>query len=291
MKISKFLLACIGLLSFQSTFAQKPHVTNVNHQSIGNKIRINYELVNASKNFRIWAYPILITNDSLTDDKVIKSAQGGIGLITSVDGPKIIEWEWYKDVAALPPTFQVDIRLKAQLKVPISHVISYSGNSLAPFGFKYSLLSRNGFYLSGKTLNFESQKVRGTTNELLNGSLKQSSPYRFNDSKLQTRFLTLGYSRSIKPYLHAYAGAGVGIDRTIWEVSVLDGNLLPGVDQFWVESTNNSTAGKTQWLYELGMNLLFKKIMFDVGVGLSDQEKVFLNFGVGVVLVRTSEFR
>lgn len=288
MKHIEFLLTCLLLLLAQAAFAQKPSVTNVKHQSIGNKIRITYEVVNASKNFRIWAQPILITNDSLMNDAVIKSATGDIGLIASVDGPKIVEWEWYKDVASLPSNFKIDVKLKAQLRAPIHHALSFTGNSLAPFGLKYSFISKNGFYLSGKTLNFDNPKVRGTSYELQNGALKPSTPYKFDDAILQTQFLTLGYSRIIKPFLHAYAGVGVGIDRTLWKVTVLDGDLLPSPEQFWVESSNSSTADKTHWVYELGANLLYKRILLDVGVGLSNQKTVFVNLGIGIVFYRST---
>lgn len=270
-----------SLCSFWSVSAQKAN--NVKYRSLGNKIIITFDLSGATKNVRIWIQPGLVAGDAPANYEVIKSVSGDVGLIQSIDGPKVITWDLYKDIAALPPDFNIDIKVKTESRVPTSHVISLAGNSLAPLGLKYQRLGLHGFYVSGKILNFDFAKIKGTSSELENGKITPESPYQFLEAQRQSFCVNAGYSRMINPSLFVYGGLGAGIDRTVWKVVDLDADCNPTTNVYWVEYAEVSKAGRLNWLLEAGTNLKLNRIVLDAGIGLSAGKDVYFNFGLGYV--------
>ncbi|MBL7774894.1 MAG: hypothetical protein JNK89_02780, partial [Saprospiraceae bacterium] len=99
-------IALFALLISQPVSAQTPEATNVKIQTLGNRIRITYELTGASKYHRLSVRPLLVMPDSSINADAIKSATG-IGPIPSINGPQFIEWDWSKDLPALPPGFDI----------------------------------------------------------------------------------------------------------------------------------------------------------------------------------------
>ncbi len=282
--MKKYLLACTVLFSLcylLPATAQK--ASNIKYQSLGNKIIITFDLSGATKNVRIWIQPGLVSGDNPSNYEVIKSVSGDVGLIQSIDGPKVITWDLFKDITVLPPGFNIDIKVKTESRVPTSEVISLAGNSLAPLGLKYQRLGLQGFYVSGKILNFDFSKVKGTSNELENGKITPESPYQFLEAQRQSFCFNAGYSRMIKPSLFVYGGLGAGIDRTVWKVVNLDADCNPTTNIYWVEYAEGSTPGKLNWLLEAGTNVKFNRIVLDAGIGLNAGKDVYFNFGLGYV--------
>lgn len=271
------------LFPFFSLSAQR--ASNINYQSAANKIIITYDLTGATKNVRLTIRPGLVIGSQTADFDVIKSTSGDVGQIASINGPKTIIWDYTKDLPNLPNAFSIEIEVIPELSEPISHGLSFSGNSLAPLGIKYHLLGNNGFYLSGKILNTNFQKVKGTSGELEKGkSIAPQLPYQFVEAQRQSYCINAGYSRMIKPFLFGYAGIGLGIDRTLWNVVDLDADCNPTTNTYWVEAGNYEKAGKTNLLLEIGATVKAKRFLFDIGTGMSQFKDLYFNFGVGFVL-------
>lgn len=268
--------------------AQK--VVTINQRPQGNEIIISFEIKGVKKNQEVWIKPILISPNLPNDQEVIKSIRGDLGPFDA-DGPQRIIWELYKDIPALPPNSTIGIEITKKWKVQSHHCLSVSGNSLAPYGLKYHHLGQHGFYLSLKTLNLDFNKAIGSSSELLNGSLTPENPFQFLGAVRQSYSFNAGYSFSLTPYLWAYGGAGLGADRSLWEVTNLDEYLIPAGNTYWVEYSDTPKYGNLFWMAECGLNFKLNRFILDGGIGFTGLRQVYFNFGLGYIISSSKGYK
>jgi hypothetical protein len=224
---------------------------------------IYYDLkgLNYKKELHIAPYNVL-------GDKTLDSLQGlsgDLGWIKRGGKNKVVVWDPFKDGVNNLEGIQVRV-IASEVRdaaVPRIHGLLLHGSNSAPFGLKYMLLRKTGFY-AGFRIGKSAPKYTYTVSEAGAMNYTETGVYEIGDESAMASYaFTAGPTFRVGRNTYVYGGLGYGLEQIFWEYAEFDLNKS-FLRSEWALSESSNSKGLAA---DAGIVFRLGPLLLDAGIG------------------------
>lgn len=285
MKFKNLLLALTLIFFTNALYSQQ--VTNVTSEQKGNKIVINYDILNAKFNQKFNVFLFVSFDGGKTFQGPMKSVTGNVFKGVK-EGHNQIVWNPFKDVNSMEGDIVFDVRAEIiNKKIKRNFFVHYTGSySLRssgysePFGLSVGQIGKIGWYAS----------VRMNTSAFKNSDYDYDGAdvvgydkvlyYEYdNDYKYPSFEALAGITAQLNWNFFLYAGAGYGYQKYYWHINEYDYATNNLQSNSYINYNDYSASG---FAAEAGLIVRAKALSFNLGMSTLNFSYSNIVFGIGV---------
>lgn len=281
--VSRFFSTRWGIPAFlcwlffaQNIRAQTVEIIRTDFDQSRQLFYIYYDVKGLNYKKEIHVVPYIMLGGRTLDS--LQGLSGDLGWITK-GGKKVVAWDPFKDGINNLDGIQVQL-IASEVRdaaVPRIHGLLLHGSNSAPFGLKYMLLRKTGFYVAFR-IGKSAPQYAYTVSETGNMNYTEAGVYEIGDEKsIASYAFTAGPTFRIGRNLYAYGGLGYGLEQIFWEYAEFDLNKT-FLRNEWALNESNNFKGLAA---DAGIAFRLGPLLLDAGIGTIAFKSWQITGGIG----------
>ncbi len=247
--MKKYMSLIIASLLCMSLFSQRIKIIEV--KQLGEQIQIDYK-VGKAKSYHLFDVELLVSLDNEASfEGPLVAVEGEIGQ-SMRRGRKTVYWNYFKERpfiqsdTNLTKTLVFDIRAKVMEEKRSPFFLSYSGNTITPYGIRFGGLGQTNVFVEVRTnkLFWEVEPTLTYTGQSINNYERSNHYYQFGDQRdYRSLSATFGLTVQLFRVFYIYFGGGYGLNQYLYQVGNYSYGAENLVDNEWVIDSRHSVEG------------------------------------------------